>query len=124
MLRDLRFDRLGCFAYSPEEGTEGATLDGAVPEDVAEARRDAVMRLQREILHDSQRRAIGTTVRVLVDGSDGTTAWARRAIDAPETDGQVLIKLTESQSVDVGTFQHVRVTGVAGYDLDAELVDA
>ncbi len=124
MLRDLRFDRLGCFAYSPEEGTEGATLDGAVPEDVAEARRDAVMRLQREILHDSQRRAIGTKVRVLVDGSDGTTAWARRAVDAPETDGQVLIALAEGQDVEAGSFQHVRVTGVAGYDLEAELVDA
>lgn len=124
MLRDLRFDRVGCFTYSPEEGTEGATLDGAVPAEVAEARRDAVMRLQREILQDAHKRAVGTTVRVLVDGTDGERAWARRAVDAPEIDGQVLVTLGPDDAVEIGEFRDVKITGVAGYDLTAECVQA
>jgi ribosomal protein S12 methylthiotransferase len=115
-LEALRFDRVGCFAWSPEESTESYRLEGRVAPELAEERRATVMSYQRELMEQSQRLRIGSTEQVLVDavGDDGALGRTRR--DAPEVDGRVLIEAGD-RSLKAGTFVEVKMTGVKGYDL-------
>ena len=89
LVRDYGLSRVGAFTYSPEEGTPGFDLDGAVPEDVAKARRDAVLAARDEELARTQSAAIGSEVEILVDeppDPDGGFVVGRAATDAPEVD--------------------------------------
>lgn len=89
LVRDYGLSRLGAFTYSPEEGTPGFDLEGAVPEDVAAARRDAVLEARDAELKKTQEAAIGTEVEILVDeppDPDGGFVVGRGAMDAPEVD--------------------------------------
>jgi ribosomal protein S12 methylthiotransferase len=115
-LEALRFDRVGCFAWSPEESTESYRLESRVAPELAEERRATVMSFQRELMEQSQRLRIGSTEQVLVDavGDDGALGRTRR--DAPEVDGRVLIEAGD-RSLKAGTFVEVKMTGVKGYDL-------
>lgn len=124
LLREVRFDRLGCFTYSPEPGTEGHELPGRVPREIAEERRAAVMELQRELLESSNRARIGTTDLVLVDAVEqassgsGRLAIGRTVRDAPEVDGRVLVELpAKGRAPKPGDFISVRLTNTRGYDL-------
>jgi ribosomal protein S12 methylthiotransferase len=116
LLEELRFDRVGCFTWSPEETTEGFGLPGRVDPAVAEERRAKVMRFQRELMEAAHRARIGTHERVLVDavGEDGALGRTRR--DAPEVDGRVLIGSADG-ALAPGDFVDVKITGVKGYDL-------
>ncbi len=99
LLEELRFDRVGCFVFSPESTTEGWTLRPRVPRPVAEKRRAEVMAFQRRLLTASNRRRIGSTDRALIDAVERTAAGSgelaigRTASDAPEVDGRLLIEL-------------------------------
>lgn len=127
LLAELAFDRVGCFTFSAEEGTEAHGLPGAVPAQVAAARRDAVMRAQRERMTAANRRRVGKNELVLVDAvvphpeGRGRLAICRSERDAPEVDGQVLVTLADGAGADwrPGTFQRARTTGIQGYDLVA-----
>jgi ribosomal protein S12 methylthiotransferase len=129
LLDDLRVDRVGCFVYSSEEGTEGAGLPGAVPRELAEARRDEVMGHAREVLEAANQARIGGTERLLVDavgelaGVSGSLALGRTAREAPEVDGQVLVHLdADATDPEPGEFIEVKMTGVKGYDMVAKPV--
>jgi len=125
MLEELRFDRVGCFAYSPEEGTEGSGIGGRPSRRTAEARREQVMRFQRELLRAANKERIGGVEEVLIDGVealagvDGHLAIARSCRDAPEIDGQVLLSLSAAQvgGVQAGDFTEVKISGIKGYDV-------
>ena len=128
-LREAELDRVGCFAYSPVDGAQANALDGALPDDVREDRRARFMAVQEEISARRLRRHVGKLRRVLIDevGADG--GIARSDADAPEIDGNVLIappqsasgRLAWRQKVRVGSFATVRITGVDGHDLRADL---
>ncbi|HYC77946.1 MAG TPA: MiaB/RimO family radical SAM methylthiotransferase, partial [Planctomycetota bacterium] len=117
-LARARFDRLGCFTYSQEEGSGAAALDGQVPEKSKAARRDAVMALQQRIAFESAAARVGTRFRALVDaaGRNGRPARARGPFDAPEVDCSVLI---DDPSVQAGEMVEVLATAAEGYDLRA-----
>jgi ribosomal protein S12 methylthiotransferase len=119
-LSALRFERLGCFVYSEEEGTPGPRAPGAVSPAVRRARHDRVMRLQQQIAFDWTRAQAGREVELLVDapGPRRGTFVARSAADAPQVDGHVV--LHSASPLAPGTFTRARVTGAAGYDLEAE----
>ncbi len=126
LLEELRFDRVGCFAYSPEENTEGPSLGGKPSRKAAEARREQVMRFQRELLQAANTARVGTTEEVLVDAveplagvSGQHLAIARSRRDAPEIDGQVLVALDAAQAARIGPgdFTEVEITGIKGYDV-------
>ena len=129
LLEELRFDRVGCFAFSPEETTEAAGLPGRVPARVAQSRRKAVMKAQRERLQASHRARLGQREQVLVDAvvphpdgeARGLLAICRSARDAPEVDGQVLVTIAPGQAASwaPGRFHLVKTTGIQGYDLVA-----
>jgi len=114
-----RFERLGVFTWSPEEGTPAFDLPDRVAPDVAEQRRAALMALQKGILDAHNQALLGTSQRVLVDGRlDAGTVVARTTADAPEIDCRVLLPGAE---IEAGAMVDVRITGVDDYDLLAEV---
>jgi len=127
LLDELAFDRVGCFSWSPEEATEAFGLPDHVPHEVAEARRERVMRAQRVRVEAAHRARIGSTDEVLIDAivpradGPGLIAVARSVRDAPEVDGNILVSLPDGapDGWRVGAFCSVKLTGIQGYDLVA-----
>ncbi len=121
-VEETRFQHLGVFAYSREEGTPAAALAGQVPEPVKASRRDRVLALQRGISRELNRRRVGTTLKVLVEGHSPETELllaGRYYGQAPEVDGSVLINRGDAV---VGDFCDVRITDAHDYDLVGEVV--
>ena len=119
-VRQQKFDRLGVFAYSEEEGTPAAELCDNVPEDVKNNRVDKIMNAQREISLKSNSQRIGKTLRVVIDRIEGNYYIARSEFDSPEVDQELLIKVDECPApLKPGDFTTVTVTGCEEYDLYA-----
>ena len=118
-VRDARFERLGAFTYSEEEGTWGAqNLSDDVPEEVKSRRYDALMSLQASISSSFNMSRIGTVERVMVDDCAGGTLVCRSQYESPEVDGEILVK----GSAPVGSFLTVRIVAADDYDLAAEII--
>ncbi len=121
-VEEARFQHLGVFTYSREEGTPAAALSGHVPEAVKASRRDHIMALQRGISRKLNRQRVGRTLKVLVEGHSPETELllaGRYYGQAPEVDGAVLINRGDAV---VGKFYDVRVTDAHDYDLVGEIV--
>ena len=108
-IRETRFERLGVFRYSPEEGTRAAKRDDQLSDKIKDKRWHAAMTLQRGIAREIGESRIGRTLRVLVE-SPGV---ARAEGDAPDIDGRVYV----SKTLPAGEFATVKIGGVRGYDL-------
>jgi ribosomal protein S12 methylthiotransferase len=122
---EVRFDRLGVFTYSPEEGTPSPDFAGQVPADVAAERAAVVQERQDAIAWERNRTLIGSVQDVLVDGpaEDPAFAWeGRTAGQAPEIDGVVYLRETRSgiRHFAPGRFARVRIVEVEGYELVGE----
>lgn len=120
-VRDMRFDRLGVFTYSPEEDTPAAVMEGQIPEEVKEARRAQLMELQQEISMEKGQRRIGQKMLCMIEGAipqEGAYV-ARTYADAPDVDGYLFIKTGELLMS--GNFVQAVVTGAMEYDLIGEL---
>ncbi len=115
-VREMRFDRLGVFTYSPEEGTPAHDLPGAVPPRVMRERRDALMAAQQGISLANNRKWLGRTLDVLVESRSGEDAVGRSFRDAPEIDGTVTVTGCDAA---LGALVSARVTQAAPYDLAA-----
>lgn len=120
---ETRFDRVGGFLYSPEEGTAAAALPHPVPEEVKIERLERLMALQQQISLDINRVQVGRTLDVLVEGQGDGLAIGRSYRDAPEIDGLVLIP-DDQGILEVGGMVSVRVTAAMDYDLVGEATDA
>ena len=121
-IREVRFERLGCFAYSPEEGTPAAEMAQQVEESVKERRRDMVMELQTRLADAYGDAQVGRTVSVLAEGFDRREqCWfGRSAADAPDIDPRVYFATEEP--VEPGEFVDVRITDRLDWDLLGERV--
>ncbi len=117
---EMRFDRLGVFTYSAEEGTPAFALDNSVPNKVMRARRDALMAAQQSISLQNNQKWLGRKLDVLVEARRGADAVGRSFRDAPEIDGTVLVKNCDAVP---GTFVSARVSAAEPYDLEAEAVE-
>jgi len=117
---EMRFDRLGVFTYSAEEGTPAFALDNSVPNKVMRARRDALMAAQQSISLQNNQKWLGRKMDVLVEARRGADAVGRSFRDAPEIDGTVLVKNCDAVP---GTFVSARVSAAEPYDLEAEAVE-
>jgi tRNA A37 methylthiotransferase MiaB len=118
-LTGARLDAIGVFGYSDEEGTEAATYDGKLDEDIVAERLARVSRLAEQLVSQRAEERLGETVEVLVesvDAEDGVVG--RGAHQAPETDGQV--RLTGGAELSVGRMVVAKVVGTEGVDLVAE----
>ena len=121
-VREQRFDRLGVFPYSEEEGTfSSEKLTDNVPERVKEYRAEEIMRIQNPISLENNRRRIGNIERVIVDGRQGDFYVARSQYDSPEVDEEILIA-ADAKRLFRGRFYTVRITDADDYDLYAEIV--
>ena len=119
---EAQFDRLGCFAYSPEEGTVAAEMDGQIDDELKQKRADIIMRQQYEIFEKKQLSRIGKTYRVLVDGFDEENLLylGRTYMDCFEIDSQVILS-TEDELLP-GQFVNAKIIGVNELDLVGEVV--
>ena len=119
--REMAFDRMGAFAYSPEEGTKAAAMPDQVPEEVKQERLDRLMRLQAGISLSRNRLRVGTAARVLVTGREGDGYVGRSILEAPDADG--VIRFRSAKPVAEGTFVDVRLTDADEYDLYGEVTE-
>ncbi len=120
-VREVRFERLGVFPYSEEEGTWSAeNLRDDVPEEVKQRRAERIMALQNEISLDNNRRRVGRTERVIIDSRQGDWYVGRTQYDSPEVDQEILIPASERRLLR-GRFYDVTVTSAADYDLYGEI---
>ena len=107
-----RFERLGIFTYSQEEGSRAAKMDGQLPQKVKAARYKRAMKLQQRIANEISTAQVGRTLRAIVD----QPLIARAEVDAPDIDGRILL----SKPAPVGGFIDVKITGTQVYDLTGE----
>ena len=121
-VNETEFDRLGCFAFSPQEGTPACDMEGAADEDTVAHRIETVMEDQYEIIEVKNEEKIGRILRTVVESYDPYTDsyTGRTYMDAPEIDGSV--KFTSPRELDEGDFADVRIFGVDEYDLLGEVI--
>ena len=119
----MEFDRLGVFTYSQEEDTPAASMEGQIPEELKEERKDQLMELQQEISLEKGQQRVGQVVSVMIEGQiSGESAYIGRTYgDAPKVDGYIFVQTGEL--LVTGDFVNVRITGALEYDLIGELED-
>ena len=117
-VRDMRFDRLGCFAYSHEENTHAYKLEDDVPLEVKQQRANEIMELQSQISWEKNQERIGQTLRCLVDRKEGDYFIGRTEFDSPDVDNEVHID-ARKYYVKTGDFVNVKITGAGDFDLEA-----
>lgn len=123
-VEDMNFDRLGCFAFSAEEGTPAHDMDGQLDEDVKERRAEVIMEQQMLNVVKKNNDMVGHTIEIVTEGYDryGECYFGRSAADAPEIDGKVFFTAAGRRQVP-GKFVRVKITDMLDYDLIGELED-
>lgn len=121
-VKDMRFDRLGCFAYSQEEGTKAAEMPDQIDEETKQRRADVIMEQQQIIMAQNNEKMIGSTVEVVTEGFDryGECYFGRSAADAPDIDGKIFFRSPE-RKLTSGSFVKVKITETLDYDLIGEI---
>ena len=120
-VKTVRFDRLGVFKYSHEEGTTGFLLADDIPQKVKDKRAAKLMKIQQKISMEKNEALVGKTFKVLFDRKEGGYFIGRTEMDSPEVDNEVLLP-ANGNYVRVGDFAQVRIVEAMEYDLIGELV--
>ena len=120
-VKEMRFDRLGCFTYSHEENTTAYDLEDDVPEEVKLARANEIMEIQSQISWELNQQKIGKTFRCLIDRKEGNYFVGRTEYDSPDVDNEVLID-AKKHYVKIGDFVEVKIIDATDYDLYGEPV--
>jgi ribosomal protein S12 methylthiotransferase len=115
-VREMRFERLGCFTYSHEENTHAYQLEDDVPQEVKLERANKIMELQAQISWELNQEKIGKTFRCMIDRKEGDYFVGRTEYDSPDVDNEVLIDAT-THYLKIGEFTNIRVTGAEDFDL-------
>ncbi|MBR6581303.1 MAG: 30S ribosomal protein S12 methylthiotransferase RimO [Ruminococcus sp.] len=117
------FDRLGCFPYSPEEGTKAAGFENQVDEDAAAHRADIIMEQQLERSYDNNKKLMDAELEAVVEGYDrfGECFFGRTALDAPDIDGKVFF--TSENPLKIGDYVTIKITDTLDYDLIGEVIE-
>ena len=122
-VKDMRFDKLGCFTYSAEEETLAAAYPDQIDEQTKEDRLELIMQSQTDISRELNEEKSGKTVRVLIEGYDDYIKcyFGRSEADAPEIDGKVFF--ISPRPLKIGDFANVRINDTLEYDLLGDLED-
>ena len=118
-IEKMRFDRVGVFSYSAEEGTAAAKLDGQIEQEIKDKRKNELMILQQKISYDCNQKKIGTTVEVLTEEMMGGQYVGRTMGDSPEIDGAVIF---DGGEIKAGEYVKVKITDADQYDLKGEQI--
>ena len=120
-VQETEFDRLGVFSYSKEEGTPASEMKEQIPHEVADGRRDDIMRIQMDISFAKNEMMVGKTYDVIIDDIEDGICYGRTEFDAPEIDNAVIINSFEG--VNIGDLVRVRIVDAYDYDLIGEIED-
>ncbi len=120
-VKETRFDRLGCFAYSPEEDTIAAEMDGQVDEQTKVSRAENIMEMQMDIMREKNEEKIETVLEVIIEGWDDYIKcyFGRTVCDAPDVDGKIFFM--SDRPLIIGDFVRVQINDCLDYDLLGEL---
>ncbi len=117
---DVRFDWLGCFAYSPEDDTAAALWPDQIPEEIKQDRMNRILKIQKKITRQKNISRLGQTLPILITGRKSRNLYTGRGYyQAPEVDGITVVKTP--QKLTLGEFSMVRLKGVRFYDMVGEL---
>ncbi len=122
-VKENRFDRLGVFTYSPEEGTGAFNLTDDVPDDIKQERLEKLMELQQNISLENNMRKTGQILKVIIDKREGDFFVGRSEFDSPEVDQEILIP-TKDNMLKTGEFYNVKITKADYFDLYGEILTA
>ena len=121
-VKEMRFDRMGCFAYSDEEGTyANKHYKDDIPQEVKEKRVEELMAIQQTISGELMQGFVGKTEKVVVDRKEGEYWIGRTQFDSPEVDCEVLIENIGNRSLEIGDFYDVKITRAEEFDLYGEI---
>ncbi len=120
-VKKYRFDRLGVFTYSPEEGTSADLLEDNVPKEVKEDRKEKLMAMQQDISLELNQAKIGRTFKVIIDRKENGNYVGRTIYDSPEVDNEVIIET--KQKLNIGDFVETKIIGADFFDLLAVIPD-
>lgn len=121
-VKEMRFDRMGCFAYSDEEGTyANKHYKDDIPQEVKEKRVEELMAIQQTISGELMQGFVGKTEKVVVDRKEGEYWIGRTQFDSPEVDCEVLIENNGNRSLEIGDFYDVRIIKAEEFDLYGEI---
>jgi len=118
---EMRFERLGCFAYSHEENTHAYLLEDDVPAEVKQQRANEIMEIQSQISWELNQEKIGQTFRCIIDRKEGAHFIGRTEFDSPDVDNEVLIDASKAY-LKTGEFVDVKITDAAEFDLYGEAI--
>jgi ribosomal protein S12 methylthiotransferase len=122
-VKQFRFERLGVFTYSHEEGTPAGSLKNNVPERLKQHRTDEIMRIQEKISYDLNQYKLNKIINVLIDRAEDDFHIGRTEHDSPEIDNEVLIRKGQTVCLS-GNFYPVQITDVESFDIFGEIVTA
>ena len=121
-VKEMRFERMGAFAYSEEEGTYAAEqYEDDIEDDVKQSRLDRLMRIQQRVAEEVSAASIGKTMQVVIDREEGNYYIGRTQYDSPEVDPEVLLLKTENE-VEIGQYYDVEITAADEFDLYGKVV--
>ena len=117
---DVKFDKMGCFTFSPEEDTPAYDMQNQIDEDVKVRRQEVLMNKQYSITEELNKLRIGRIYKVIIDTFDGEKYIGRSYMDSPEIDSGIIF--TSDNSLNIGDFVNVKITDYNGYDLIGEAI--
>lgn len=117
---DIKFDKMGCFTFSPEEDTPAYDMQNQIDDDVKVRRQEVLMNKQYSITEELNKQRIGRIYKVIIDGFDGEKYVGRSYMDSPEIDSGIIF--TCDNNLNIGDFVNVEITDYNGYDLIGEAI--
>lgn len=120
-VKDMRFERLGCFTYSHEENTHAFDLEDDIPEEEKQRRSSEIMEVQSQISWELNQEKVGNTYRCIIDRKEGNYFVGRTEMDSPDVDNEVLVDASKYY-LKQGEFVTLKITEAADFDLYAEPV--
>lgn len=116
--KDMKFDKMGCFTFSPEEDTPAFDMDNQIDEDVKKRRQEVLMNAQYSITEASNKSRVGNVYKVIIDSFADGKYTGRSYMDSPEIDSGIIF--TSNKKLNIGDFVNVKITDFDGYDLIGE----
>ena len=121
-VKEMKFERAGVFAYSPEEGTPAYEMEDDVPEEVKQERVDTIMAIQQNISLETNEKRVGSIEKVLIDRIEGDYYIGRTQYDSPEVDDEILISIDNAE-LNIGNFVNVKLVKADYFDLYGEVLN-
>ncbi|MDE6110702.1 MAG: 30S ribosomal protein S12 methylthiotransferase RimO [Eubacterium sp.] len=117
-VKDIKFDKMGCFAYSPEEDTPAYSFENQIDDDIKQKRADVLMDIQYTITEEANKSRVGNVYKVVIDEKEDGKYIGRSYLDSPEIDSGIIF--TSDNELEIGSFVDVKITDYDGYDLLGE----